>query len=126
MNRAVLAGILTSCATAVHSGEPITQHESDPKKATVEYRLYSGTIPDTDEPTEADAKVVLGLTGRAAKDLFNHLGRDRRYEACVGRGVRVRHTPNHKVTCLRSTKGEYQCSISVDLKTGETDVGMVC
>jgi len=121
----VVAGVIASLVVTTRAEEPPVLHASDWKKAAIEYRLYSGQIPDTDEPTISDAKVSLGLSGRAARDLFNHLGRDRR-DICVEPGTRIRFTPNRKVTCLRKAKGEYQCAISVDLKSGETVVAMVC
>ena len=121
-----LVVLLAFFALAVRAGDASPQRASDPKKTSIEYRLYSGSVPDTDEPTRGDAKVSISLTGRTAKDLFDHMGREVRDNVCTEPGTRTRTSRNQKVACLRSARGEYRCAIGVDLKSGETDVGMVC
>ena len=98
----------------------------DFKKSRIEYRLHSRALGDVGFPTPTDTKLTVLFSGHAAKDLFDHLRKDR-YDACAAREkARYRATPGEGLVCLRYQDGSYSCGLGVDLNAGKLSVGLIC
>jgi hypothetical protein len=102
---------------------------SDPgpyKKATADYRIYSGSLGDPIAPKPGDKKIAFSIEGTAAKDLFDAIGPDKRDECTAGSGDRVRHRDKENLSCIRTREGAYSCSFGFDLQTGKSIGGSLC
>ena len=112
--------ILTCAGAAAQSAVPVY------KSSGMQYLLHSGELGDEGQPMPSDTKLHILLSGKTAKDLFNHLRKDK-YDACTaGMGIRVRATPGDGLVCLRHADGKYTCGIGVDMKTGKLSLGIIC
>jgi hypothetical protein len=112
--------ILNPAGAAAQSDVPVY------KSSGMQYLLHSGGLGDVAQPSQSDTKLHILLSGKTAKDLFNHLRKDK-YDACTaGMGIRVRATPGDGLVCLRHADGKYTCGIGVDMKTGKLSLGIIC
>ena len=112
--------ILTCAGAAAQSAAP------EYKSSGMQYLLYSGGLGDVSKPSASDTKLNILLSDKAAKDLFDHLGKDK-YDACsAGMGIRVRAIPGNGLSCVRYADGQYSCGIGIDMKTGKLSAGMIC
>jgi hypothetical protein len=117
---ATIVALIACSATAADTEAP------DFKKSRIEYRLHSRALGDVGFPTPTDTKLTVLFSGHAAKDLFDHLRKDR-YDACTaGMGIRVRAVPGDGLVCVRYADGQYSCGIGIDMKTGKLSTGMIC
>ena len=96
------------------------------KTARMEYRLHSRDLGDVGPALPTDTKLHILLSGKAAKDVFDHLRKDK-YDACTaGQGIRVRAIPGDGLVCVRYADGEYSCGMGVDMKAGKLTFGLIC
>jgi hypothetical protein len=118
--RAAIAALIACSATAAETEAPGFN------TTRVEYRLYSRALGDVGFPTPADTKLTVLFSGGAAKDLFDHLRKDR-HDACAARQqARYRATPGQGLVCLRYQDASYSCGLGVDLNAGRLSVGLIC
>ena len=90
------------------------------------YRIYGGGLGDPVAPTAKDRKVMFAIEGRAARELFDAMGPDKKDLCTEGSGTRVRAKDNDNLFCMRSTEGSYSCNFGFDLRSGKSIGGIVC
>jgi hypothetical protein len=109
-------------AGAAGADQPLGPH----RKLEGVYRVYGGGLGDPIAPTAKDKKVMFSVTGRAARELFDTLGPDKKDVCTAGNGTRVRARDNDNLYCMRSAEGEYSCNFGFDLRSGKSIGGIVC
>lgn len=90
------------------------------------YWIYGGGLGDPVPPTAKDKKVMFSIEGRAARELFDALGPDKKDLCTEGSGTRVRARDKDRLFCMRSARGEYSCNFGFDLRSGKSIGGSVC
>ena len=90
------------------------------------YRIYGGGLGDPVAPTAKDRKVMFSIEGRAARELFDAMGPDKKDLCTEGSGTRVRAKDKDNLFCMRSTEGSYSCNFGFDLRSGKSIGGIVC
>jgi hypothetical protein len=96
------------------------------RKLNGTYWIYGGGLGDPVPATAKDKKVMFSIEGRAARELFDALGPDKKDLCTEGSGTRVRARDNDRLFCMRSAKGEYSCNFGFDLRSGKSIGGSVC
>lgn len=96
------------------------------RPASVQYAAYGNSLGDPTAPTRDDTKIAFEVTGRAAKDIFEAIGPDRKDQCSPDAGTRFRSRDEEKISCVRSNKGEYACHFGFDLKSGKSIGGSIC
>jgi len=108
---------------------PVADAQTDPgpyKKAETRYLIYGGSLGDMTAPTKSDKKIAFSIEGKAARELFEAIGPDKKDACLEGTGARVRHRNDENLECVRSKEGEYHCSFGFDLRTGKSIPGSIC
>lgn len=113
--------VVTPVAQAQKS-EPVPWSEYKPLQGS--YRIYGGGMGDPWEPKPGDAKIAVSIDGRAAKAIFEQLGRDVVDACTAGMGIRIRR--RDRIECDKQKTGEYSCSFGFDLQTGKSIGGILC
>ena len=73
-----------------------------------------------------NVKIAFEVTGKAAKEMFDAMGPDKK-DACSSEDqTRFRSRDGDKISCLLSNKGEYSCSFGFDLRSGKSIGGSIC
>lgn len=123
MKTSTLVGALLALAVPAP-----TLHASDTghKQMTGVYRTYSGGLGDSGPPTAADTKIMFSIDGKAAREMFDAMGKDVKDACTEGDGTRVRMKDRERLVCSRSKQGEYSCNFGFDLKSGKSIGGSVC
>lgn len=116
----LLGGLAASAAT------PSERELGPHQKVTGVYRVYGGDLGDPVAPGPKDAKIMVSVDGKMAKEMFEAIGPDVRDVCTEGTATRVRHKRNHNVFCMRSGSGEYSCNFGFDLRDGKSIPGIVC
>lgn len=88
--------------------------------------MYSAGLGDPSAPTAQDSKISFVVEGKAARDIFDQIGPDKKNQCGSDPGIRTRSKNDGKVECIRYSKSEYSCWFGFDLKTGESVVGSIC
>lgn len=94
------------------------------KPVNAQMAIYSGGLGDPAMPTAQEAKVSFHLQGKAARDLFEHMGPDVKNECSSDAKVRVR--AKERLQCIRYSKSDYSCYFGFDLKHGKSIGGSIC
>jgi hypothetical protein len=120
MKKIIIAGwLLAICVVAV-AADWIFEYRPIKSQMVV----YSGGLGDPGIPTAQEAKVSFHVQGKAARDLFDHMGPDVKNECSSGDKVRVR--VKERLQCLRYSKSDYSCYFGFDLKSGKGIEGSIC
>ncbi|MDQ1834872.1 hypothetical protein [Massilia scottii] len=124
MKTTVLLGVLLSLASVA----PAYSQEDASGYTTLKgaYRTYSRGIGDPGEPTAADTKIMFAIDGKAAREMFDAMGKDVKDACTEGSGTRVRTRDQERLWCSRSKQGVYSCNFGFDLKSGKSIGGIVC
>lgn len=89
-----------------------------------DYWIYGGQLGDTVPPTNKDRKVAFTFKGPLAKDLFDHIGPDKK-DACGA-------APDHRVrdrgdlACIWDKGEGYACYFGLNVPTGKSTYGSIC
>lgn len=122
MKRFVLAfvsvPVFAALAHAAHEWEWML------RPAEARYVLYGGDIGDTHAPAPNDVHVAFYVRGRAAKEMFDAMGPDRKTECGIEKGGRVREKEH--VACRFRPSDGYQCDFGFDLSSGKSIGGSIC
>lgn len=94
------------------------------RTADVKYAIYGGDLGDTYAPSPNDARVAFYVRGRAAKEMFEAMGPDRKSECGIEKGGRVREKEH--VACSYRPSDGYQCDFGFDLRSGKSIGGSIC
>jgi hypothetical protein len=94
------------------------------RPAEARYVLYGGDIGDTYAPARNDVHVAFYVRGRAAKEMFDAMGPDRKSECGIEKGGRVREKEH--VACRFRPSDGYQCDFGFDLRSGKSIGGSIC
>ena len=94
------------------------------KPINAQMAIYSGGLGDPGMPTAQEAKVSFHVQGKAARDLFDHMGPDVKNECSSDPKVRVRM--KERLQCTRYSKSEYSCYFGFDLKDSKSNAGSIC
>ena len=95
-----------------------------PKPLKGDYWIYGGELGDTVPPTDKDRKVAFTFKGPLAKDLFDHIGPDKK-DACGA-------APDHRtrlrgdLACIWDKGDGYTCYFGLDIPTGKSIYGSIC
>ena len=119
--RFVFFGIASACA-AVAQGVQIW--EWAPRSAEVKYVVYGGDLGDPYAATPRDVRVAFYVRGRAAKEMFEAMGPDRKSECGIEKGGRIREKEH--VACTYRPSDGYQCDFGFDLRSGKSIGGSIC
>ena len=96
------------------------------RPAEAKYTFYSGTLDDAAAPDKKNVKIAFEVTGKAAKEMFDAMGPDKK-DACSSEDqTRFRSRDGDKISCLLSNKGEFSCSFGFDLRSGKSIGGSIC
>ena len=96
------------------------------KKITGVYRIYGGGLGDPIAPSTKDAKIMLSVDGKMAKEIFDAIGPDVKDSCTEQTGDRIRKKDDDHLFCSRTPQGEYFCNLGFDLKSGKSIGGIVC
>lgn len=96
------------------------------KKFSGVYHIYGGGLGDPVAPSPQDRKIMFSISGRAAKDIFDAIGPDKKDICSQQSRTRVRSKDDEKLSCRRSEKGEYDCNFGFDLRSGKSLGGVIC
>lgn len=121
--------VMTICllgSLAASAAAPGERELGPHQKVTGVYRIYGGDLGDPVAPGPKDAKIMLSVDGKMAKEMFDAIGPDVRDVCTEGTATRVRHKRNHNLFCMRSSSGEYSCNFGFDLRDGKSIPGIVC
>ena len=94
------------------------------RPAEVKYAIYGGDVGDVNAPTPNDVRVAFYVRGRAAKEMFEAMGPDRKSECGIEKGGRVR-VKEHVACSYRPSDG-YQCDFGFNLRSGKSSGGSIC
>lgn len=117
---AVIAAVGAFAAFA-HAAQ---EWEWSPRPAEVTYTIYGGDLGDTYAPTPNDVHAAFYVRGRAAKEMFDAMGPDRKSECVIEKGGRVREKEH--VACRYRPSDGYQCDFGFDLRSGKSIGGSIC
>jgi hypothetical protein len=98
--------------------------DGGPKPLKGDYWVYGGELGDTVPPTNKDRKVSFTFKGPLAKDLFDHIGPDRK-DACGA-------APDHRtrlrgdLACIWDKGDGYTCYFGLNVPTGKSTYGSIC
>ena len=127
MNFARLLAPFAATALLLSSNGAVEGADAPPYASSrMNYRIYGRDLGDPGPATSTDAKLSVFVDGKAAKELFDRLGKDQ-YDACTaGQDVCVRVAPGQQLRCQREADATYTCTLGIDLKTGRPIPGSVC
>lgn len=117
----VTAVALSSLAQAAEKSET---EGFDQKPLKGDYLIYGGELGDTVPPTQKDRKVAFTFKGPLAKDLFDHIGPDKK-DACGA-------APDHRIrdrgdlSCIWDKREGYFCYFGLNVPTGKSTYGVIC
>ena len=94
------------------------------KPINAQMAIYSGGLGDPGMPTAQEAKVSFYVQGKAARDLFDHMGPDVKNECSSDPKARAR-VKGH-LQCFVYAKSDYSCYFGFDLKNGKGIAGSIC
>ncbi|MFN3439280.1 MAG: hypothetical protein ACK41V_16395 [Acidovorax sp.] len=94
------------------------------KPINAQMAIYSGGLGDPSMPTAQEAKVSFYVQGKAARDLFDHMGPDVKNECSSDPKARAR-VKGH-LQCFVYAKSDYSCYFGFDLKNGKGIAGSIC
>lgn len=94
------------------------------KPINAQMAIYSGGLGDPGMPTAQEAKVSFYVQGKAARDLFDHMGPDVKNECSSDPKARAR-VKGH-LQCFVYAKSDYSCYFGFDLKNGKSIAGSIC
>jgi hypothetical protein len=114
-----IAAGLTSIAAAIAA-----EWAFEYKPTNTQMVIYSGGLADPAMPTAQEAKASFYVQGKAARDLFDHMGPDVKNECDFDPKVRVRKKEN--LQCVRHSKSEHSCYFGFDLRNGKSVQGSIC
>jgi hypothetical protein len=119
------------CIVAALASYSLTQAAEKPetqggglKPLKGDYMIYGGELGDTLPPTKRDRKVAFTFKGPLAKDLFDHIGPDKK-DACGA-------YPDHRIrdrghlSCIWDKREGYFCYFGLDVPTGKSTNGSIC
>ena len=86
------------------------------------YALYGGFLDEAHPATPGDTKLVVNLTDKSAKEMFNAIGPDVQTH-CADLGFRLRQ--RDMLLCRYRPKDGYWCTFGFDLSTGLSIGGSV-
>lgn len=118
---ALLATLIGAVAALAHGAQ---QWEWNTRPAEVQYVIYGGNLGDTYAPASKDVHVAFYVRGRAAKEMFDAMGPDRKSECGIEKGGRVREKEN--VACRYRPSDGYECDFGFDLRSGKSIGGSIC
>lgn len=118
---ALLATLVAAVAALAHGAQ---QWEWVTRPAEVKYVIYGGDLGDTYKPVPSDVHVAFYVRGRAAKDMFDAMGPDKKSECGIEKGGRVREKEH--VACRYRPSDGYQCDFGFDLTSGKSIGGSIC
>lgn len=122
MRRIVFAvGLAGACVALAHSTQV---WEWALRPAEVRYAIYGGDLGDTYAPTPNDVQIAFYTRGRAAKDMFDAMGPDRKGACGIEKGSRVR--VKEHVSCSYRPSDGYECDFGFDLRSGKSIGGSIC
>ena len=118
---ALVATLIVTAAALAHGVQP---WEWITRPAEVQYVIYGGGLGDTYAPAPKDVHVAFYVRGRAAKEMFDVMGPDKKSECGIERGGRVREKEN--VACRYRPSDGYECDFGFDLTSGKSIGGSIC
>ena len=122
-----LVCLACACALALNA------HAADPKEAAGRYQakplkgdyyVYGGELGDSVQSTAKDRKVSMMFTGPLAKELFDHIGPDKK-DAC-GAGPDQRERDRGDLSCIWRKGDGYSCYFGLNVPTGKSTYGSIC
>lgn len=120
MKKIIIVGwLLAVCAVAIAADWAFEYRPVNAQMA-----VYSGGLGDPGMPSAQEAKVSFHVQGKAARDLFDHMGPDVKNECSSDPKTRVR--VKERLQCLRYSKSDYSCYFGFDLKNGKSIAGSIC
>lgn len=118
---ALLAMLIVTVAALAHGAQ---KWEWVTRPADTEYVIYGGDLGDTYAPVSKDVHVAFYVRGRAAREMFDVMGPDKKSECGVEKGGRVRQKEN--VACRYRPSDGYECDFGFDLTSGRSIGGSIC
>lgn len=94
------------------------------RPADARYVMYGGDLGDTYAPSSNDVHVAFYVRGRAAKEMFDVMGPDKKSECGIEKGGQVREKEH--VACRYRPSDGYQCDFGFDLTSGKSIGGSIC
>lgn len=94
------------------------------KPINAQMEIYSGGLGDPGMPTAQEAKVSFYVHGKAARELFDHMGPDVKNECSSDPKARAR--VKDRLQCFVYAKSDYSCYFGFDLKSGKGIAGSIC
>ena len=91
---------------------------------TGKYYLYSGEPGDAAAPTAKDAKIAFEITGGAARQMFDRLGRKAEIRECAPEGEHIRMRGD--LNCSKDATNKYLCQFGLDLRSGKSTSSTTC
>lgn len=117
----ILAPLTVAAAALAHGAQ---QWEWGTRPADIQYAIYGGDLGDTYAPVAHDVHVAFYLRGRAAKEMFDVMGPDKKSECGIEKGGRVREKEH--VACRYRPSDGYECDFGFDLTSGKSIGGSIC
>lgn len=115
----IIVGLFAVCIAALAA-----QWAFEFRPVTAQMAIYSGGLGDPGMPTAQDAKVSFHVQGKAARELFDHLGPDVKSECNSDSKTRVRL--KERLLCVQYSKSDTSCYFGFDLKDGKSIGGSIC
>lgn len=120
LKRTALA-LATVCAViALPNAQAVWEYVHKPFVG--KYALYGGFLDEAHPATSGDTKLVVNLTDKSAKEMFNAIGPDVQTH-CADPGFRLRQ--RDMLLCRYRPKDGYWCTFGFDLSTGLSIGGSV-
>jgi len=119
-----LALVLLSIAASAALSQGMQAWEWLTRPAETKYVIYGGELGDTMAPARDNVRVAFYVRGRAAREMFEAMGPDRKATCGVEKGVRIRE--KDRLACLYRPGDGYQCDFGFDLRTGKSIGGSIC
>lgn len=94
--------------------------------ADVSYTTYGNSLGDPNAPKKDDRKIAFEIRGRAAREIFEAIGPDRRDVCTEAPGLRMRSRDEERLVCTKRGDGKYACYFGFDLKSGKSIGGSIC
>jgi len=123
MNKILFAFLAISAAASLaYAGDWEFLYQS----ADIGYSVYGNSLGDPTAPSNDDKKIAFAVKGKAAREIFEAIGPDKKDSCSQEPGVRFRSKDDEKIIYTKDRKGIYACYFGFDLKSGKSIGGSIC